>query len=272
MSTDQLSRRSMLAVSSLLGLAPAALAMQPGSGTKGAEPAVSFEHFPRQNPDLVRDMVGASHGNLARVRELVTRHPTLAKGAWDWGFGDWESALGAASHVGNREIAMLLIEHGARPDLFTFAMLGDLASVRAMIEARPGIQRIPGPHGIPLLDHARAGGDAAKGVYEYLLSLKDAGEGPKSEPLSEGEMQRLVGSYAGTGSAAGVLIEIKIDKGALHLQRKPQPARRLFHLGNGEFYPTGAPQVRIVFAAGMNGPGTLTVRDHDVVLTAVASS
>jgi hypothetical protein len=50
-------------------------------------------------------MVGASHGNLARVNELVLAHPALANAAWDWGFGDWETAIGAASHVGNKQIA-----------------------------------------------------------------------------------------------------------------------------------------------------------------------
>jgi hypothetical protein len=34
----------------------------------------------------------------------------LARAAWDWGFGDWETALGAASHMGSRPI---------RPDQFT---------------------------------------------------------------------------------------------------------------------------------------------------------
>jgi len=53
--------------------------------------------------------VVVAHFNLARVKELVGRHATLAKAAWDWGFGDWETALGAASHVGNRDIAELLL-------------------------------------------------------------------------------------------------------------------------------------------------------------------
>src|SRR3981189_427031 len=74
--------------------------------------------FPAQPPDLVREMVAVSHGNIARVRELVGARPSLARAAWDLGFGDWEEAIGAASHVGNREIAEYLIAHGARPSLF----------------------------------------------------------------------------------------------------------------------------------------------------------
>ena len=84
------------------------------------------EFFPSQTPALVKEMVGVSHGNVARVRELLQQHPELAKAAWDWGFGDWETALGAASHVGSRAIAELLLERGAPPTHFSAAMLGQL--------------------------------------------------------------------------------------------------------------------------------------------------
>src|SRR5262249_19927954 len=77
------------------------------------------ESFPSRHPALVKEMVAVSHGNINRVRELVQQHPELAKAAWDWGYGDWETALGAASHVGNRPIAELLLEHGAPPTIFS---------------------------------------------------------------------------------------------------------------------------------------------------------
>jgi hypothetical protein len=51
------------------------------------------------------------------------------------------------------------LAHGARPSIFSAAMLGQLAVVRAFTEAAPGVQGTPGPHGITLLAHARAGGD-----------------------------------------------------------------------------------------------------------------
>ena len=113
-------------------------------------------HLLSQDPKRVKETVAVSHGNLLRVRELVEASPALAKATWDWGFGDWETALGAASHTGRREIAELLIAHGARPDIFTFAMFGQLDVVKAYVEANPGIQRTLGPHGITLLSHARA--------------------------------------------------------------------------------------------------------------------
>ena len=71
----------------------------------------------------------------------MARQPTLSKATFDWGFGDWETALGAASHVGSREIAELLIANGAHPTIFSAAMLGQLDAVKAFVEAAPGIQK-----------------------------------------------------------------------------------------------------------------------------------
>lgn len=111
------------------------------------------------------------------MRRLVSERPALATAAWDWGFGDWETALGAASHTGRRDIAELLMSHGARPTVFTLAMLGDVDAVRAIVRGRPGTQRITGPHGLSLLHHARAGGEAAA-VVAFLETLGDADPRP----------------------------------------------------------------------------------------------
>ena len=86
--------------------------------------AAVADTFPQQAPAMVREAVVASHGNVKRIRELVDAHPALARAAYDWGFGDWEDCLGAASHVGNREIADYLISKGARPTIFSATMLG----------------------------------------------------------------------------------------------------------------------------------------------------
>src|SRR4051794_31893990 len=85
----------------LLSLAP--LAALPLCGTATAAEPVP-DTFPRQPPELVQETVVTAHGNFKRVKELVDARPSLAKAAVDWGFGDWEDALGAASHTGNRPI------------------------------------------------------------------------------------------------------------------------------------------------------------------------
>jgi hypothetical protein len=232
---------------------------------QGEGAAAVADTFPQQSPAMVRDAVVASHGNVKRIRELVDAHPAMARAAYDWGFGDWEDCLGAASHVGNREIAEYLISKGARPTIFSAAMLGQLEAVKAFVAAQPGVQRIPGPHSIPLLAHAKAGGPAAAAVYSYLESLGDAGA-PKTEPISDNEKAALVGSYI-FGRGAADRIDITVDRGALMLQRPGMPfGRGLIHLGSKTFHPMGAAAVKVTFATAA-GATTLTVTDGDIVVT-----
>jgi hypothetical protein len=123
---------------------------------------------PRLDADLVSEFVAKSHGDLDRVRALVHSHPTLVNATWDWGGGDWETGLGAAAHVGRRDIALFLLDCGARLDVFAAAMLGYLDLVQAAVAARPEIVQVAGPHGIPLVAHAKAGGTEAAAVLAFL--------------------------------------------------------------------------------------------------------
>jgi hypothetical protein len=112
---------------------------QPGWPAPPAPGSPADDFFPSLHPLLMKDVVGLSHSNLARVREMVQQHPALAKASWDWGYGDHETALGAASHVGQRAIAEFLLENGAPPTLFSATMLGQLDVVRAFVAATPGL-------------------------------------------------------------------------------------------------------------------------------------
>jgi len=105
----------------------------------------------------VEAFVGNAHGNLDEVQRLLERVPALINAAWDWGGGDWETALGAASHMGRKDIAEFLIERGARVDIFAAAMLGAVDAVRALLDAFPPLLHASGPHGIPLRAHAEKG-------------------------------------------------------------------------------------------------------------------
>ena len=118
--------------------------------------------------ETVRDFVANAHGDLEYVRGALAEQPALANAAWDWGGGDWESALGAAGHMGRRDIAELLLAHGARLDVFVAAMLGEVETVRAILTAHPEAKDSLGPHGIPLRAHAEAGGEQASAVLELL--------------------------------------------------------------------------------------------------------
>jgi len=118
--------------------------------------------------ERVHAMVANAHGDIDFVRAALAEDPTLANATWDWGEGDWETALGAAGHMGRRDIAELLLAHGARLDLFVAAMLGELEIVQAILAAHPEMREAKGPHGIPLLSHAEAGGEEAQAVVELL--------------------------------------------------------------------------------------------------------
>jgi hypothetical protein len=231
--------------------------------TEAAEPIP--DSFPAHPPEMVREMVTVAHGNLKRVKELVEARPALAKAAIDWGFGDWEDALGAASHVGNREIAEYLIANGARPTLYSATMLGQLDTVKAFLAAQPGAQRIPGPHSISLLAHAKAGGKQAEPVFHYLESLSDAGS-PKHPQLSAEEAAALAGVYT-FGPGPTDRVEITEKGGQLTFVRKGTIGRGLVFVGDRAFHPAGASAVRIRFS-GSGVDITLTVHDPDVVVTA----
>jgi hypothetical protein len=248
----------------LMKTAPLGFALSADMLAAPDAPAVS-ETFPTQPPALVREMVSVSHANFKRVRELVDYRPALAKAAWDWGFGDWETALGAASHMGNREIAEFLVANGAPPTLYSATMLGQLEVVKAILAAHPGAQRVPGPHSIPLLAHAKNGGPRAAEVYGYLESLGDAGM-PPAPLLTAEDAASLVGIYVfGIGPADR--IEITTARGLLTFTRTGTTGRLLVHLGDHVFHPAGSAAARIRFAK-TDGAMVLTVHDPDLVLTA----
>lgn len=257
-----------------VALAPLALGLAPGAPSaaetpSAPQPAFSAPPdaaFPSHPPALVREMVIAAHGNLPRVRELVGRWPTLAKAALDWGYGDWEDALGAASHVGNREIAELLLANGARPTLFSAAMLGQLDAVRAFIAASPGAAAVYGPHGITLFQHAIAGGAAAQGVVDYLRTVPEANRRPDARPITAEELKELAGTYSfGLDVGDKLLVELKGTN--LSIARAGRFTRGLVHLGERAFFPAGAPEVRICFTE-QSGKLRVTVFDPDPVVIA----
>lgn len=274
---NNLSRRSFLTSASLaLSVRFPAWLGETDSLHRRSNQMVVGDTFPAQPPELVRDLVTVSHFDLNRVKELVGTHPSSVIAAWDWGFGDWETPLGAASHMGNRPIAEYLISQGAPTSLFSAAMLGQLDLLRALVAAQPGIQRIHGPHSISLLAHARMGGDAARPVLEFLQSLKDA-DSESPVPLEDTAANALAGTYQfGTDDTHEVEVnaDMKMYAGKMYTYppqlnwtRKGTMTRPLFHLGNFTFYPAGAPAVRIRFAVDTDRVN-MTVNDGDFAFSA----
>ena len=143
--------------------------------------------------------------------------------------------------------------------------------MKQWVVASPGIQRSKGPHSIPLLAHAEAGGERAKPVVAYLASLGDAGERPIDRPLAAAELEALLGRYRFARGPRDVL-EITRREGSgmagqLTVGRVGGSPRNLFHLGERVFQPAGAEVVRVRFSA--ESPArTLTVQDAGASWTA----
>jgi hypothetical protein len=270
-----MTRRALIGTTPLaLASASLATAQQPpaagGSSSEVGRPGL-WTGFPRQDAKLVAEVVGKSHRDEARVRELVKARPALANAWWDWGFGDWESPLGAASHVGQRGIAEFLLERGARIDIFAAAMLGMIGVVKAFVAAQPGVQRTLGPHGITLLAHAKAGGKQAEDTAAYLTELGDADVGVKVAPLPAERKAAVLGKYA--SRETGVRLECRVNQsGRLMIdvqQEKAGMASQLLHyLGNDEFFPSGVPSVRFRFAIENGKATAVSLHSTGPILTA----
>jgi len=146
-----------------LGAGGLLLPVLAGSQTQTQAP----EPLPAQ---LVKDFVIAGHGNFDKVKQMLGETPSLLFATYDWGKGDFETALEGAGHVGNKEIANWLITQGARTNLFVLTMLGKTNIVKPFLDSFPEFVKAKGPHGFTLLHHAIKGGDDAKELADLLKS------------------------------------------------------------------------------------------------------
>ncbi|BDC52982.1 hypothetical protein F183_A52970 [Bryobacterales bacterium F-183] len=233
-----------------------AILAAPASQLTAADPSL-YPEFPRQSPTLVREMLVASHGNLAKVKDLLKLRPALANAAWDWGFGDWETALAAAAHMGNRDIAEELLAAGAQPTLFSAAMLGQAAVVKAMLDARPELATSLGAHGIPLIAHAK--GEA----LAYLKTVPAANQPePARTKLTEEQLTQITGAYQHD-------LTVTRKNTQLFVTRTGSDPRMMIHDGNLQFHPTGARAVSVHFENTTGGATpSIVIQDGDLTVRA----
>jgi len=113
--------------------------------------------------ETIDQFVGNAHGNLAVVKQLLKKYPSLITADASW----TETAVQAATQTGQVEIVRYLIDHGADYDICTAAMLGNLDCMDDFLKEDPDLINARGAHGIPLLYfpviHARIE------VAEYLF-------------------------------------------------------------------------------------------------------
>ncbi len=207
--------------------------------------------YPSIEENIVNEVVGLSHFNLEKIKILVQARPELAKASWDWGFGDWETALGAASHTGRKDIIEFLLSYGARPDIYTFTALGNYRLVKNMIKAMPGIQRNLGPHGISLLQHAKNGYEfnknkSSKELINFLISLGDA-DGISYLNTNEDENKKYLGDYKyGPNEYEGFSIKLNMKKN-ISLGKIGKNGGTLYKTAENEYIYNGTSSVKIRF-------------------------
>ena len=153
---------------------PRLLFAQAPSAPQPAPPAAP-QAAARKRPDplaptLVEEFVRKAHADITATKALLAETPGLLNATWDWGGGDFETGMGGAGHMGNREIAEFLIGEGGRIDIFVAAMLGKLDVVKALLASYPNLLHSKGPHGIPLMAHAKKGGTAAEPIVAFFES------------------------------------------------------------------------------------------------------
>jgi hypothetical protein len=157
-------------------VAPAPHALRTEAPFERDYPAPQFNPSwkkPQINKLLVQDFVVFSHMDLPMVKKLLAREPGLLNATMDWGGGDWESGLNAASHMGRHDIIEFLLEKGARIDIFCAAAMGLTDVVKAFLTLQPNLIDAPGPHGLFNLHvHAQMGGERSAKTLDYLQSVK----------------------------------------------------------------------------------------------------
>ena len=119
--------------------------------------------------EQIRNFVLPAHGNLAVVQQLLAEDPRLLNEKY---LEFDETALEAASHVGNRPIAEFLLAQGAPMNLYTAAMFGLADEVAAFLDESPELVNGNGVHGISLLYHAALSGNVA--LVEMLAERGNA--------------------------------------------------------------------------------------------------
>jgi ankyrin repeat protein len=98
---------------------------------------------PRSAQTEADDFVTLIHDDAEAALAQLERSPFLARSAAGWG----ETAMDAASHLGQRRLLAALIEAGATPDIFAACAMADLRAVQGRLRFTSldalGVHRLP---------------------------------------------------------------------------------------------------------------------------------
>jgi uncharacterized protein len=170
--------------------------------------------------DLVEQFVLAAHGDFAKVQTMLEQEPALLNARWAR-FN--ETALEAASHMGNRAIAEHLLAAGAPMTICTAAMLGMSDQVGAFLQSDTHLANATGAHGIPLMFHAALSGRPEIGD---MLLAHGGGDG------IDGAL------HAGVASGHAEMVSWLLAHGATNVNtpnfENKTPLRRALELGHDD--------------------------------------
>lgn len=121
----------------------------------------------------IKEFVFAGHNDLDKVKYILDEKPQIINCTNQSKRGDFETAIGGASHVGNKEIADYLVSKGARLDMFNYTFLGYTEFIKKQIIEFPHLLNAPGPHGFTLLHHAIKGGHEVFADWLKSKGLKE---------------------------------------------------------------------------------------------------
>ncbi|MBO0323178.1 hypothetical protein J0X14_12795 [Muricauda sp. CAU 1633] len=118
--------------------------------------------------DLIQEFVFAAHKSLEETQRILKKYPLLLNSTSQFKKGDFETAVGGASHMGRKDIVDYLVGRGARLDIFNYAFLGYDDFIKKMLTDYPHLLNSYGPHGFTLLHHAQVG--ERKELADWLQS------------------------------------------------------------------------------------------------------
>jgi ankyrin repeat protein len=141
-------------------------------GSIAMAPVSSFANANNElfTSEEIREFVFAAHKDLGETKAILDKHPLIINCTNQSVPGDFETAIGGSSHMGRKDITDLLVERGARLDIFNLAYLGYADLVKQLVKAFPHYLNAYGPHGFTLLHHANVGNHV-----EFAGWLKDKG-------------------------------------------------------------------------------------------------
>jgi ankyrin repeat protein len=141
-------------------------------------------------------------GEMAKVKQLLDRDPSLVDAKADGGL----SAVLVAAYYNEPDIAQLLVQHGARLDVFEAAAVGALDRMKELIVAHPDLVNVYAPDGFQPLGLASFFGHTP--IVEFLLD-----KGAEVDSPSKNNM-RVRPLHSAVANRRTEIVKLLLDHGA----------------------------------------------------------